>query len=236
MLRITELRLPLEHSPGELQAAVLKTLGIDEKDLREVKVFRRSYDARKRGAVRWIYQLDVETRRDGEILERLGEGGKIKESPDTTYRLPIQPPVQPPKGAGRRGVSRPVVIGLGPCGLLAGLILAQMGLEPLILERGKKARERTKDTFGLWRKGRLHPESNVQFGEGGAGTFSDGKLYSRIKDPGKPSPEGSRRIRRGGGAAGDSLHQQTPRGDVPSGQNGGIHAGQASAAGGGDSV
>lgn len=176
MLRIAELRLPLDHSEEELRGAVLRKLRLRPRDLVGFSVFRRSSDARQRGAIQLIYQLDVETRCDEAILARLGAAGRVAPSPDTTYRPPGRVPGHPKL--------RPVVIGLGPCGLLAGLLLAEMGLEPLILERGKKVRERTVDTFGFWRKGRLNPESNVQFGEGGAGTFSDGKLYSRIKDPG----------------------------------------------------
>ncbi len=176
MLQITELRLPLEHSEEELRRAVLRELGISPEALVSFSVFRRSYDARKRGAIQLIYRLDVETTGDQEVLERLGSQSRVVPKPETSYRSPGRAP---------QGLkTRPVVIGLGPCGLLAGLLLAEMGFRPLILERGKKARERTVDTFGLWRKRRLDPESNVQFGEGGAGTFSDGKLHSRIKDPG----------------------------------------------------
>ena len=176
MLRIAELRLPLDHSEAELRRAVLRELHLRPQDLVSFSVFRRSYDARKRGAIQLIYQLDVETKSDEAVLKRLGPKSRVVPSPDTTYHLPGRAP--------RNLKSRPVVIGLGPCGLLAGLILAEMGFKPLILERGKKVRERTVDTFGFWRKRGLNPESNVQFGEGGAGTFSDGKLYSRIKDPG----------------------------------------------------
>jgi len=175
MLRIAELRLPLDHSEEELRGAVLRRLKLRSRDLVDFSIFRRSYDARRRGAIQLIYQLDVETKCDEAILERLDASVGVAPSPDTSYHLPGVAP--------RKPRSRPVVIGLGPCGLLAGLLLAEMGFRPLILERGKKVRERTVDTFGFWRKQRLDPESNVQFGEGGAGTFSDGKLYSRIKDP-----------------------------------------------------
>ena len=176
MLRIAELRLPLDHSEEELRGAVLRELRLGPEELVGFSIFRRSYDARKRGALQLVYQLDVETTGDEEVLERLGKTIRVSRSPDTTYRFPVRAP---------EGLqSRPVVVGLGPCGLLAGLLLAELGFRPLILERGKRVRERTVDTFALWRKGLLDPESNVQFGEGGAGTFSDGKLYSRIKDPG----------------------------------------------------
>jgi len=180
MLRITELRLPLDHSEDALRAAVLKELGIEPRDLVRYSIFRRSFDARKRGAIALIYAVDVETAREEEILRRLQSrpGGRpnVGPTPDTSYHFVARAPEDLP--------SRPVVIGLGPCGLFAGLLLAQMGFRPILLERGKEVRERTVDTFGLWRKGTLDPESNVQFGEGGAGTFSDGKLYSQIKDPG----------------------------------------------------
>jgi uncharacterized FAD-dependent dehydrogenase len=176
MLRLTELRLPLNHTEEELRAAILKELGIEPRELVSYSIFRRSFDARKKGAIALIYHLDVETTREGEILRRLRGNPHVGPTPDTSYRLVARAP-------GDLAV-RPVVIGMGPCGLFAGLLLAEMGFRPIILERGKQVRERTVDTFGLWRKGILNPESNVQFGEGGAGTFSDGKLYSQIKDPG----------------------------------------------------
>jgi uncharacterized FAD-dependent dehydrogenase len=179
MLRLTELRLPLNHTEEELRAAILEELGIERQELVRYSIFRRSFDARKRGAIALIYHVDVETTRETEILRRLRahpEIANIGPTPDTSYHFVIQAP----KGLEKR----PLVIGMGPCGLFAGLLLAEMGFRPIILERGKEVRERTVDTFGLWRQGILDPESNVQFGEGGAGTFSDGKLYSQIKDPG----------------------------------------------------
>jgi len=175
MLRLTELRLPLEHSEQDLRSAILRELGLRPTDLAGWSVFRRGFDARKKSAISVVYHLDVETPREAEVLRRLHGNPHVGPSPDMSYRFPVQAPEEL--------ASRPVVIGLGPCGLFAGLLLAEMGFRPLILERGKKVRERTVDTFGLWRKKVLNPESNVQFGEGGAGTFSDGKLYSRIKDP-----------------------------------------------------
>ena len=175
MLRLTDLRLPLNHSEDELRASVLKELGIEPGELVGYSVFRRSFDARKRGAIALIYHLDVKTAREDEILRRLRGNPHVGPTPDTSYRFAAQAPADL--------AVRPIVIGVGPCGLFAGLLLAQMGFRPIILERGKQVRERTVDTFGLWRQGILDPESNVQFGEGGAGTFSDGKLYSQIKDP-----------------------------------------------------
>jgi uncharacterized FAD-dependent dehydrogenase len=176
MLRLTDVRLPLDHSEDELRTAILQRLGIESRDLVHFSIFRRSSDARKRGAITLTYNLDVETHREAEILRRHRGDPHVAPTPDTTYRLPTRAPANL--------ASRPLVIGVGPCGLFAGLILAEMGFRPIILERGKEVRERTVDTFGFWRRGILDPESNVQFGEGGAGTFSDGKLYSQIRDPG----------------------------------------------------
>jgi uncharacterized FAD-dependent dehydrogenase len=172
MLRLTEIKLPLGHSPGALREAILRRLGIGEADLIDVVVVRRAHDARKKSAVLMVYSVDVTVRDEAAVLR--GDA-RARPAPDTDY-LPVARGPYPPH-------QRPIVIGAGPCGLFAGLILAQMGLRPLILDRGKVVRERTKDTWGLWRRGVLDPESNVQFGEGGAGTFSDGKLYSQIKDP-----------------------------------------------------
>ncbi len=179
MLRLNEVKLPLDHDEAALRAAVLARLGIDDADLLSLTVFKRSYDARKRSAILLIYALDVETSDETALLTRLAHDAHLMVAPDTGYHFVAGGE----RAAPAPGGARPVVIGTGPCGLFAGLILAQMGLRPLILERGKVVRERTVDTFGFWRKRELNPESNVQFGEGGAGTFSDGKLYSQIKDP-----------------------------------------------------
>jgi uncharacterized FAD-dependent dehydrogenase len=176
-MRLTELRLPLDHSDADLRAAILKRLDIAAGDLRGFTVFRRGYDARKRSAIVLTYTLDIELRDEAAVLARLRGDSHVGPTPDTSYRFVARAATPSP-------TPRPVVIGTGPCGLFAGLLLAQMGFRPLLLERGKAVRERTQDTWGLWRKGQLNPESNVQFGEGGAGTFSDGKLYSQIKDPG----------------------------------------------------
>jgi uncharacterized FAD-dependent dehydrogenase len=176
MLRITELKLPLSHREEELPAAVLARLGISATDLAGYTVFRRGYDARKRGNILLVYTLDIDTPRERELLERFAADPHVTPTPDTRYA-----PVGQAPGGGI--AERPVIIGFGPCGLFAALILAQAGFRPIVLERGKAVRERTKDTWDLWRKRNLHPESNVQFGEGGAGTFSDGKLYSQVKDP-----------------------------------------------------
>jgi uncharacterized protein len=179
MLRINEVKLPLNHTEQELPAAILARLGIPAADLRGFTIFKRSYDARKKTAIVLIYALDVEVADEAAVLARLQHDIHLMPSPDTGYKFVAGGE----QLAGHDRNERPVVIGTGPCGLFAALILAQMGLRPIILERGKQVRERTVDTFGFWRKRELNPESNVQFGEGGAGTFSDGKLYSQIKDP-----------------------------------------------------
>ncbi len=179
MLRLNEIKLPLDHPEEAIKQAILEKLNITESMLLSYSVFRRGYDARKKTAIIFIYSLDVATTDDAGLLQRFQHDPHVLATPDMEYRFVVQASQQP--AAAKK--ARPVVIGCGPCGLFAGLILAQMGFRPIILERGKTVRERTKDTFGLWRKRELHPESNVQFGEGGAGTFSDGKLYSQIKDP-----------------------------------------------------
>jgi uncharacterized FAD-dependent dehydrogenase len=175
MIRLTEIKLPLDHPPAALRDAALARLGIPESDLLTIKTFRRGVDARKRGAIALVYTLDVETTGEPALLARHAGAPRIMPTPDMTYRHVTQAPAH--------HTDRPLVIGAGPCGLFAALTLAQMGFRPILLERGKIVRERTRDTFALWRKSILSPESNVQFGEGGAGTFSDGKLYSGIKDP-----------------------------------------------------
>lgn len=176
MLRLTELRLPLDHPPAALTEAICERLGIISEELERYTVARRGNDARKKSAIKLVYSVDVVVNDEAAVLARCADDPQVRPTPDTAYRFVTRAP------AGYCG-PRPVVIGAGPCGLLAALVLAQMGLRPIIIERGKAVRDRTKDTWGLWRRSALKPESNAQFGEGGAGTFSDGKLYSRIKDP-----------------------------------------------------
>ena len=179
MIRLTELRLPIDHAPEDLEAAICKKLAILAKDLIRYEVFKRSYDARKNNILSFIYTLDLSVKDEEAVLKRLAHDPHIRLSPDTRYHFVahFDSHIKP------QSALRPVVIGFGPCGIFAALTLAQMGLKPIVLERGKPVRERTQDTWGLWRKKILNPESNVQFGEGGAGTFSDGKLWSQVKDP-----------------------------------------------------
>ncbi|MDA8364749.1 MAG: NAD(P)/FAD-dependent oxidoreductase [Gammaproteobacteria bacterium] len=174
MLRLTEVRLGLDHRHGEIKAAILRVLGIAEHELMGFRVRRRGHDARRNGQVMFVYTIDAEVQDEATLLRRLHRNRHVAKAPDETYRLPARALV--------RIESRPVVIGTGPCGLFAGLSLARMGFNPLILERGRNVRERSRDVWDFWRQRRFHPESNVQFGEGGAGTFSDGKLHTGIKD------------------------------------------------------
>ncbi len=176
MLRITDLKLPLGHAPAALRDAIAARLELSPDTPFDFTVARRANDARRRSAILMVYSVDVALADEAALLQRFASDPHVRPTPDTTYAFVARAP------AGFAG-PRPVVIGAGPCGLFAGLVLAQMGFRPIILDRGKIVRERTKDTWGLWRRGVLDPESNVQFGEGGAGTFSDGKLWSQIKDP-----------------------------------------------------
>jgi uncharacterized FAD-dependent dehydrogenase len=201
MIRITELKLPLSAVPVEARRAsdaptetdadrapaphpidALKTLaaqalGIAPADIATLQVFKRSFDARKSELlVVYIVDLNLVDRvSEDSLLQRFEKHPHISKTPDMAYH--------PVGHAPTDLADRPVVVGFGPCGMFAALVLAQMGFRPIVLERGTTVRQRTKDTWGLWRKNTLKPESNVQFGEGGAGTFSDGKLYSQIKDP-----------------------------------------------------
>ncbi len=175
MLRLTELKLPLNHPADALRAAILKRLELADDDLVGFSIFKRSYDARKKHALLLIYAVDVEVKNEAALLKKFRNDRQLAPTPDMAYRFVGHAP--------ENLSERPLVVGFGPCGIFAALVLAQMGFRPIVLERGKAVRERTQDTWGLWRKHVLNPESNVQFGEGGAGTFSDGKLYSQIKDP-----------------------------------------------------
>jgi len=177
MIRINELSLPIDHTPDELRRAIVKRLNTDDASVVSFNVFKRSYDARKKsgGVLLFVYVVDVEVVDETGELQAFAADKNIRVSPDTNY----YPVATAPKDLNER----PLIIGFGPCGLFAALTLAQMGFNPIVLERGRDVRRRTKDTWALWRNKILTPESNVQFGEGGAGLFSDGKLYSQIKDP-----------------------------------------------------
>ncbi|GIC79626.1 NAD(P)/FAD-dependent oxidoreductase [Moritella sp. F3] len=178
MLRLTDVKLPLDHNDQAINEYILERLSLKPEQLIEYTVFRRGYDARKRNVIILMYTLDVtlaDSVNEDALLATFEKDQHVRVTPDMSYKFVAEKTEEIEQ--------RPVVIGFGPCGLFTALILAQMGLRPIVLERGKEVRERTKDTFGFWRKRVLNPESNVQFGEGGAGTFSDGKLYSQVKDP-----------------------------------------------------
>lgn len=174
MIRVSEIRLPLDHDGGALKAALLKRLGIGASDLLSHAIFKRAADSRKKKNILLVYIVDAEVKNESETLARLSGDRHVAKTPDMTFRPAARAPA---------AFERPLVVGFGPCGIFAALILAEMGFRPIVLERGKIVRERTVDTFKFWRQRILDPASNVQFGEGGAGTFSDGKLYSQIRDP-----------------------------------------------------
>ncbi len=205
MIRISELKLPLTALPVEsrraadapqetdadrsppphpeaaLRQLAASALGIAQSDMATLQVFKRSFDARKADILA-VFIVDVQLQnaaQEAALLAQHAAHPHIQATPDMQWLAPCHAPA----GFGQQAGERPVVVGFGPCGLFAALVLAQMGFKPIVLERGTTVRQRTQDTWGLWRKKVLNAESNVQFGEGGAGTFSDGKLYSQIKDP-----------------------------------------------------
>ncbi|MEY5099766.1 MAG: hypothetical protein RJA36_2485 [Pseudomonadota bacterium] len=174
-------RLPPPHPVAELRRLAAQALGIADSDIAELQVFKRSFDARKAELLA-VFIVDLalaDPDREAALLAQFDKNPHITPTPDMGWHAPAHAPAGWPAAESER----PVVVGFGPCGIFAALTLAQMGLKPVVLERGRPVRQRTKDTWGLWRKKVLTPESNVQYGEGGAGLFSDGKLYSQIKDP-----------------------------------------------------
>ncbi|WP_201537109.1 NAD(P)/FAD-dependent oxidoreductase [Psychrobacter immobilis] len=178
MIRLTEIKLPLNHAPEDLTTAITTKLKISAEQMASFVMFKRGYDARNKRNIQLIYTLDItltDSDLANDLLVQFEADNHVKATPDTSYKYVGEAP--------KDLTERPVVIGFGPCGLLAALTLAQMGFKPIVIERGNEVRQRTKDTFGFWRQRKLNTESNVQFGEGGAGTFSDGKLYSQVKDP-----------------------------------------------------
>ena len=180
MLRLSELRLPLDHGPDDLEQAVLRCLKIPQARLLRCQLVKRSVDARRRDRIQLIYSVDVALDEEAALLRRRHGDRRIRPTPDTQYKFVAQAL----EGSVLDSEQRPVVVGAGPCGYFAALLLAQMGFCPLLLERGQPVKQRTADTFGFWRRtAEFNPESNAQFGEGGAGTFSDGKLYSQVSDP-----------------------------------------------------
>ena len=180
MLRLSELRLPLDHGPDDLEQAVLRYLKIPRARLLDCQLVKRSVDARRRDRIQLIYSVDVALDGEAALMRRRHGDRRLRLTPDTHYRYVARAP----EGIGGHSEQRPVVVGAGPCGYFAALLLAQMGFRPLLLERGQPVKQRTADTFGFWRRtAGFNPESNAQFGEGGAGTFSDGKLYSQVSDP-----------------------------------------------------
>ncbi len=172
MIRITELKLPLDHPSDALRQAAEMRLGQPALGLR---IFRRGVDARRQSAIMLVYTIDVEVADEAAALKSCAADAHVAPAPDMRYHFVTQAPAHL--------AHRPLVLGAGPCGLFAAYTLAQMGFRPIILERGRAVRERTRDTFAFWRRAEFNAESNVQFGEGGAGTFSDGKLWSGIRDP-----------------------------------------------------
>lgn len=176
MLRISQIKLPVSHTEADLENEIGKRLRLTGRDLKGYSIYKRSYDARKKDNVLFVYSVDADVNNENRIISNLKKYSGVSVSPDMDYKFNLK--------ADEKLTERPIVVGTGPCGLFAGFILAQLGFRPVIIERGKAVKERSLDTFGFWKNGTFNPGSNVQFGEGGAGTFSDGKLNTQIKDHG----------------------------------------------------
>jgi len=173
MIRVPEIKLSLDQDESMILKEVARKLRIESEDIISYSIFKKSIDARKKSDLHFVYTVDVELKNEDIILKKNSKKG-ITKAPKQSYEY---------KSIAPKNFTRPIIVGLGPAGLFAGLTLAQMGFKPIILERGKRVEERVKDVETFWHTGILNPESNVQFGEGGAGTFSDGKLTTLIKDP-----------------------------------------------------
>ncbi len=173
MIRLDGVRCPLQYSDTELIHLAAKKLGVAPGDIQEIAIARKALDARKKEDIHYVLHFNIALKKGDSGILKKGRKG-VKKAPDTAYRLPK---------VAYSGKCHPVVIGTGPAGLFAALILAEAGLAPVIFERGKIAPEREKDIAAFWQGGPLLPDSNVQFGEGGAGTFSDGKLNTGTGDP-----------------------------------------------------
>lgn len=173
MIRISQMRLGIDDSTDKLIGKASKILRIKPNDIEEMRIFKESIDARKKGKIEFVYTVDLLAKNEKDILKRV-RNKNVDITPDMKYKYPEPGKIQINE--------RPIVIGTGPAGLFCGLILAQMGYKPLILERGEDVEKRSKTVKNFWKNGKLNLESNVQFGEGGAGTFSDGKLTTRVKD------------------------------------------------------
>lgn len=209
MIRLSELKLPLSalavearraadapaeteadrqlppHPIDALRALAAEVLGLSPDAITTLAVFKRSFDARKQNLL-VVYIVDItlaDATQEANLLAKFDKNSHIQPTPDMVWHAPAHAPGDWGSSSSTGAGERPVVVGFGPCGIFAALVLAQMGFKPIVIERGTSMRQRTKDTWGLWRKKILNVQSNVQFGEGGAGTFSDGKLYSQIKDP-----------------------------------------------------
>ena len=172
MIRLRDITLPFDHKEDALSAGILDRLAISENQLLNFTIVRKSIDARRKNNIVVVYTIDVEVKNEAELLSGFSQNPRVSASPSMVYQMPA---------VGKINDKPPIVVGSGPCGLLVALTLAQLGFKPILIERGKQVSARVKDVQNFWQKGILNPESNVQFGEGGAGTFSDGKLTTQIK-------------------------------------------------------
>ena len=200
MIRIQQLKLPVTHTQEELEQKIRKTLKIGKHDLQEIELLRRSIDARKKSELKYVYQLDVKVKDENAVL-RKAKSNQIVKAEKKPYVFP--------KSGEQTLVHRPVIIGSGPAGLFCAYVLAKHGYRPLVLERGESAEQRKKSVDAFWKTGVLNPESNVQFGEGGAGTFSAGKLNTLVKAPYRRNHEVLKRFV-AAGAPEEIIYQQKP--------------------------